>query len=194
MISRRTIVPSERPLVRRTTSPTRNPKVLTWYPCAVPGSHHGAWAAHAAHMASQSKTASSGSGPAHGWQTGLMAEQLPHRDPGLILRSELGPYPDHRIVKEEPALPDQAGHTQGGHRLPDGEDVAPGFPAPTAGGDRRPASHPTGPPRPSRPPRCTPRPLTSPRLEKFSTKASRTAANPGRTVPPRGTARWGVTP
>ena len=61
-ISRRTIVPSERPLVRRTTSPTRNPKVLTWYPCAVPGSHHGAWAASAAHMASQSKTASSGSG------------------------------------------------------------------------------------------------------------------------------------
>ena len=36
------------PVTRRTISPRRWPKVSAWYPEAVPGSHHGAWAASAA--------------------------------------------------------------------------------------------------------------------------------------------------
>ena len=46
--------PMLRPLTRRTTSPTRNPKVTEWYPAAVPGSHSGACAASPAVTRSQS--------------------------------------------------------------------------------------------------------------------------------------------
>ncbi len=41
-------VPRERPVIRRMTSPTRWPWLSAWYPDALPGSHHGAWAARIA--------------------------------------------------------------------------------------------------------------------------------------------------
>ena len=44
-ISSATNVFSGVPVTRRTTSPTRWPWLAAWYPDAVPGSHHGAWAA-----------------------------------------------------------------------------------------------------------------------------------------------------
>ena len=37
--------PTDIPDTRRTTSPTSQPNVIAWYPCFVPGSHHGGWAA-----------------------------------------------------------------------------------------------------------------------------------------------------
>ena len=46
--------PTLRPVIRRTTSPTRNPWVSEWYPAAVPGSHCGACAASRAVAAGQS--------------------------------------------------------------------------------------------------------------------------------------------
>jgi len=47
-------VPSERPVMRRITSPTRWPWFRAWYPEAVPGSHQGACAASIAVDFSQS--------------------------------------------------------------------------------------------------------------------------------------------
>ncbi len=50
-----------RPVMRRITSPTRKPKVLTWYPCPVPGCHQGSSAASAAVIAGQSSMLPGGS-------------------------------------------------------------------------------------------------------------------------------------
>ena len=136
--------------------------MLTWYPCAAtrlpPRGLRGQRRAHGVPV----EDGLVGQRRPHRRQTGLMAEQLPHRDPGLVLRSELGPDPGHRIVKGERALPDQAGHAQGGHRLPDGEDIDQGvllpWPVAVAVLPATPQVH----HRPSRPPRCTPRPRLRP--------------------------------
>lgn len=47
-------LPGSWPVMRRITSPTRNPYVIAWYPDRVPGSHQGSVAARRAQVSSQS--------------------------------------------------------------------------------------------------------------------------------------------
>ena len=55
-------VPTLRPDTRLITSPTSQPNVRPWYPCAVPGSHTGRCAASAATIGSQASRSASGRG------------------------------------------------------------------------------------------------------------------------------------
>ena len=50
------------PVTRLITSPARNPNVFTWYPCPVPGGHHGRSAASASIMTCHSSMLPRGSG------------------------------------------------------------------------------------------------------------------------------------
>ena len=55
-------VPTLRPDTRLITSPTSQPNVRPWYPCAVPGSQTGRCAASAAAIGSQASRSASGRG------------------------------------------------------------------------------------------------------------------------------------
>ena len=55
-------LPTLRPLTRLMTSPTSQPNVRPWYPCAAPGTHTGRWPASAAAIGSQASRSASGIG------------------------------------------------------------------------------------------------------------------------------------
>ena len=77
-------VPMLTPVIRRTTSPMRYPWVTAWYPEAVPGSHHGSWAASNEVQRSQSASCS-----------GSRCSVQPHRPAVWLIRwrTSIAPLP-----------------------------------------------------------------------------------------------------
>src|SRR3954447_17190250 len=82
--------PTLRPVIRRTTSPTRNPWVTEWYPAAVPGSHCGACAARRAVADRQSY--SSSIGPSQSGRPAVCASRCRTSTPSLPATANSGQY------------------------------------------------------------------------------------------------------
>src|SRR4051794_29328526 len=82
--------PTLRPVIRRTTSPTRDPWVTEWYPAADPGSHCGACAARRAVADRQSY--SSSIGPSQSGRPAVCASRCRTRTPSLPATVNSGEY------------------------------------------------------------------------------------------------------